>query len=282
MTPPAPPEHMGTTTFTSAAELTLGDLAELFTRAYHGYAVEMHVDAGAMAFMEETFDLSVAHSHIAWRDGRSVGVAMLGLRGDRGWVGGMGVVPEARRSGLGEQLMTRLIGSARTAGVRRLGLEVLQGNDGARLLYEKLGFRPTRRLEVLVWDGVPSARAGTARACAPREARQRIVAARGAKPPWQRADESLDRLDVSTPALRALSTPGGDAVYRVTDGRASVLQMHATSETSAGVLLDTIRTREGVQSVRFLNVPDDDLATAALHARGAVCLVSQSEMVLEL
>lgn len=282
MTPPDPTAPTGTTTFTSAAELTLGDLADLFTRAYQGYAVTMHVDAGAMAFMEETFDLSVAHSHVAWRDGRSVGVAMLGLRGDRGWVGGMGVVPEARRTGLGEILMTRLIDSARGAGVRELGLEVLEGNDGARLLYEKLGFRRTRRLEVLVWDGPPSERAGTATACAPREARLRIAAARTAAPPWQRADESLDRLDVSTPALRALSTPGGDAVYRVTDGRASVLQLHATSETSAGVLLDTIRSRPGVQSVRFLNVPDDDLAAAALHARGATCLVTQSEMRLAL
>jgi GNAT superfamily N-acetyltransferase len=269
-------------TLTNAAELSIGELAELFNRVYEGYAVPMHVDAGAMAFMEETFDLSVVHSRVAWRDGRSVGVAMLGLRGDRGWVGGMGVAPEARRAGVGEQLMRALIDSARAAGVKHLGLEVLEANDSARLLYEKLGFRTWRRLEVMLWEGLPAVPAGTAAACSPREARARIRAARRVSEPWQRADRSLDRLDVSTPALRALTTPGGDAVYRITDGRASVLQLHATSETSAGVLIDTIRTRERVQSLRFLNVPDDDLAAAALRARGAVCSVAQFEMALEL
>lgn len=278
MTPPS----KSPTTFTTAAELTLGELAELFTRAYEGYAVPMHVDAGAMAFMEETFDLWPVRSHVAWRDGRPTGVAMLGIRGDRGWVGGMGVVPEARRHGVGEQLMRALIESARAAGVRRLGLEVLESNDGARLLYEKLGFARWRRLEVLTWDGMPSERAGNASACAPREARARITAARRSSEPWQRADETLDRLDVSTPALRALGTPGGDAVYRITEGRASVLQLHATSATSAGVLLDTIRTRDGVKTVRYLNVPDDDLAAVALRARGAECSVAQFEMALDL
>jgi len=48
------------------------------------------------------------------------------------------------------------------------------------------------------------------------------------------------------------------------------------------VLIDTIRTREGVQSLRFLNLPADDVAAAALRARGAVCSVAQFEMVLEL
>jgi ribosomal protein S18 acetylase RimI-like enzyme len=277
-----PPPTTPPSTLTDATGLTVGELAELFNRAYEAYAVPMHVDAGAIEFMEETFDLSPVHSRIAWQDGRSIGVAMLGLRGTRGWVGGMGVAAEARRRGVGEQLMRALIDSARQAGVRTLGLEVLEPNDGARLLYEKLGFQRWRRLEVWLWEGMPAAGAGTAAACAPREARARIVAARRTSEPWQRADESVDRLDVSTPALRALTTPGGDAVYRVTDGRASVLQLQATSVTSAGVLLDTIRTREGVQSLRFLNVPDDDLAAQALRARGAVCSVAQFEMALPL
>ena len=284
MTPPS--------TLTSAAELTLSDLAALFTRAYEGYEVPVHMDAGAIEFMEETFDLVPSCSRIAWRGEVSAGVAMLGVRGESGWVGGMGVVPEARRSGVGEQLMRALLEQARAAGVRRLGLEVLEHNTGARLLYEKLGFRTFRRLEVYAYDGSPSAGSPSAgpphtagmvaEACAPRAARARIAAARRAPEPWQRADATLDRLDVSTPALRAVTTPGGDAVYRITDGRASVLQLAATSETSAGVLIDTIRAREGVKVLRYLNVPDDDLAASALRARGAACSAAQFEMALAL
>lgn len=270
------------TTLTHAAELPLGRLAELFNRAYEGYEVPTHVDTEALAFMEEALDLWPERSSVAWQDGQPVGMAMLGVRGEAGWVAGMGVVAPARRSGVGEALMRALIEQAREAGVRRLGLEVLEHNSGARALYEKLGFRAWRRLEVVALEGPFPAPAPAAAACAPRDARRRIAGARSTSEPWQRADATLDRLDVSTPALRAVTTAGGDAVYRVSDGRASVLQLLATSESSAGILLDTIRSRDGVRLLRYLNVPDDDLAAVALRARGAHCAVAQFEMALEL
>ena len=264
-----------------ASDLGLSDLAELFTLAYTGYAVPMRVDAGALEFMHEAFDLVPERSRVAWHGDRAVGLAMLAVRGARGWVGGMGVVPEARRQGVGEELMRALLEQAREAGVHRVQLEVLEKNESARALYVKLGFREIRRLDVLLWEGSPAPGGPRAEACDPRSARRRIVAARPALEPWQRADETLDRLDVSTPALRALCTSGGDAVYRVAEGRASVLQLHAASEAAAGVLLDTIRTRDGVSTLRYLNVPADDVAAAALRARGATLTASQLEMALD-
>jgi ribosomal protein S18 acetylase RimI-like enzyme len=244
--------------------------------------VPLHVDAGAVAFMEDALDLDPERSCVAWQDGQPVGLAMLAVRGDAGWVGGMGVVAPARRKGIGEQLMRALIDRARAAGVRRLALEVLERNLAARALYEKLGFRVWRRLEVLALEGPGAPPVARAAACDPRDARRRIARARASDEPWQRADATLDRLDVSTPALRAVTTLGGDAVYRITDGRASVLQLHATSETGAGLLLDTIRSRDGVRLLRYLNVPDSDPAAMALRARGAECSAAQFEMALEL
>ena len=79
-----------------------------------------------------------------------------------------------------------------------------------------------------------------------------------------------------------MHTSGGDAIYRVTDGRASVLQMAAGDERTAGALLDAIRSRAGVTVLRYLNVPDDDPAVAALRARGATLTVAQFEMAIEL
>ena len=274
MTPP--------TTLTDAAVLSLESLADLFNRAYEGYEVALRVDAAAIGFMEEALDLWPERSCVAWRDGQSVGLAMLGVRGNAGWVGGMGVVAAARRSGVGEQLMRALIERARGAGVRRLGLEVLEHNLGARALYEKLGFRTWRRLEVLALEGPGAPPSAPASACSPREARRRIALARRADEPWQRADATVDRLDVSTPALRAVTVPDGDAVYRVTDGLAAVLQLCAAGERPAGLLLDAIRSREGVRMLRYLNVPDDDPAAVALRARGAVCTAAQFEMALAL
>lgn len=266
-----------------ASELSLPELAELFNRAYEGYEVPMHVDAGAVAFMYEALDLAPEHSRIAWREARPVGLAMLAVRGARAWVGGMGVAAEARRAGVGEALMRALLDAARHAGVRRVQLEVLERNTSARALYEKLGFRVFRRLEVWLWERpAPSADAAAVEACDPRGARRRVAAARRAPEPWQREDVTLDRLDVSTPALRALHARRGDAVYRVSEGRANVLQLAAEDARAAGVLLDGIRTRAGVTLLRYLNVPDDDVAAAALRSRGATCSTSQFEMAVEI
>ena len=269
-------------TLRPASEFTPAELAELFMRCYEGYETPLHVDEGALAFMEEAFDLVFELSSVALRDGRAVGLAMLGVRHERGWVGGMGVAAECRRQGVGEQLLRALFESARGAGVRRLQLEVLERNVAARALYEKLGFRVTRKLDVFEWPSQPPAGGLRAEATDPKSARRRIAASRQAPEPWQRADETLDRLDVSTPALRALRTPGGDAVYRVADGRASVLQLAAGSETAAGVLLDTVRTRDGVSMLRYLNVPSEDVAAAALRSRRANSLASQFEMTVEI
>ena len=168
---------------TPASDLGLSELAELFTRAYAGYEVPMHVDAGSIAFMHEAFDLEPGRSWVAWREGRPVGLAMLGVRGRCGWVGGMGVAAEARRQGVGEELMRALLDSARVAGVRRVQLEVLERNAGARALYEKLGFRTFRKLDVFLWEQPPPGGGPRAEACAPRDARRRIAAARTAPEP---------------------------------------------------------------------------------------------------
>jgi hypothetical protein len=56
----------------------------------------------------------------------------------------------------------------------------------------------------------------------------------------------------------------------------------APDESTAGLLLDTVRSRDGVALVRFANVPEDAPAAAALHARGARLLVAQHEMTLAL
>ena len=273
---------------TPAIGLAMPALADLFNRAYEGYEVPLHVDAGAVEFMHEAFDLSPERSRIAWRDERPIGLAMLAVRGTRAWVGGMGVASEARRAGVGEQLMRALLDSGRAAGVKRVQLEVLEPNTRARALYEKLGFRTFRRLEVWQWDAPASATGAGVEPCDPRDARHRLKAARRAPDPWQREDATIDRLDVSTPALRAVRTGGGgegdagDAIYRVTDGRASVLQMAAGDERTAGALLDAIRSRAGVSVLRYLNVPDSDPAVAALRARGATLTVAQFEMAIEL
>jgi len=55
------------------------------------------------------------------------------------------VAPEARRSGLGMQLLNALLTRARETNSQSVFLEVRESNAAARALYEKVGFRQTGR-----------------------------------------------------------------------------------------------------------------------------------------
>src|SRR5436190_974178 len=132
----------------SARTLTPAGRADLFNAAYEGYVMPFHIDEQQLAFMDNAFDLDLDASQVAFRDGEPVGLANLGLRGEDAWIGGVGVVSAARRTGVGEALMRGLHEQARERGVRRVWLEVIVENSGALALYEKLGYRTVRDVEV--------------------------------------------------------------------------------------------------------------------------------------
>src|SRR5215210_1476703 len=98
--------------------------------------------------MVDVFDVDLARSRVAVDNGGPVGVALLGVRGRVGWIGGMGVARRARRSGVGRGLMDAVLESARAARLPEVTLEVIEQNEPAIRLYEQLGFRDTRLLEV--------------------------------------------------------------------------------------------------------------------------------------
>jgi ribosomal-protein-alanine N-acetyltransferase len=52
----------------------------------------------------------------------------------------LGVLPAARRRGVGRSLLEHVLAAARASGGRRVLLEVARGNSAARRLYEGAGF----------------------------------------------------------------------------------------------------------------------------------------------
>src|SRR5262249_25444049 len=119
-----------------ASSFSSDQLADLFTRGYEGYFVPMRVDATGLEAMVAAFDTDLGRSRTALDGDEPVGFAFLAVRGDRSWVGGVGVVAAARRRGIGRALMESILAEA-PSGVQ---LEVIEANDPARRLYEDLGF----------------------------------------------------------------------------------------------------------------------------------------------
>src|SRR5437868_13626591 len=111
-----------------AARLTHGRRAELCNLACSDYATPSHFDAPALEAFERACDLDLDGSRVLVENDEPVGFAMLGIRGPRGWVGGMAVVPAARRRGHAAHLMEALLDESRRRGLLALGLEVLTDN----------------------------------------------------------------------------------------------------------------------------------------------------------
>jgi ribosomal protein S18 acetylase RimI-like enzyme len=256
-----------------ASSLPREQLAGLFTEGFSGYYVPIRADTAALASMVESWDLDLDASPVAFVDGEPVGFAFLGVRGSSGWIGGMGVVPEARRQGVGRAVMHGVLDEARRRGLEDVWLEVLVQNDPARRLYEDLRFETVRELEIWTVEGAGGA--SGARTVTPDEARETIARLRRAPEPWQRADETVARV----PDVRALAVEGGATLYRFAGGRASILQLavdpgrspDAARELLAAILADA-------DAAAWVNVPAGDPALAGFRELGGRVTERQLEM----
>ena len=249
----------------SARSLSLGERAELFTAAYEGYLMPMHIEEAALGWMQEKFDFDLDASRIAYRDGDPVGLANLAVRGQDAWIGGVGVVASARRAGVGETLMRAVHEEARLRGVERVWLEVIVENTSALALYEKLGYELVQDVEVWTLQAAEGEHAG--REVPASEAKAQLPERHE---PWQRADGTLSHYD----DVRGLVTESGAMLFCV--------RSSAQLQQYAGEPEPLLRALSTFGDVYVLNLPVDDPAAAVLRELGGSVIVRQHEMLLEL
>lgn len=246
-------------------------LAALFTAGYEGYWFPIALDAPAFALMAETMDVDLGLSRVAVEDGAPVGIVLVARREGESWIGGMGVVASHRRRGIGEATMVAALDAARTAGVERVTLEVLEQNEPARRLYERLGFERVRDLEV--WS-VPAG-PGEPREVDTAAAHAWLRAHREEPEPWQRDDASIERLGET----RGLMVEGAAALVRVSAGRVSVLQVGGRPDALRELLAGA---RSLGDSLSLVNLPAGHPASAVLVDLGGRVDARQQEMALSL
>jgi ribosomal protein S18 acetylase RimI-like enzyme len=277
--PAVPPRSPSAAELRPASDSSAAELAELFTAGYHGYELPVELDEAAFSTMAELSDFDLGLSRVALIGARMVGVGVIGVRGDEGWIGGLGIVASERRHGIGRRLMESVLDAARDRSIRRVSLEVLEPNAAAVALYEELGFQRTRMLEVWSLHADPgSSSAGPASTSS---AAEWIRTNRRGPEPWQRADESVANLARRGTELEAVALPDrGAALFRVSGDTVMVLQLGALDAGAAEELLRAVRGR--AQRLRFVNVPEGDPATEALARLGGELEIRQLEMALTL
>ena len=246
-----------------ATGLVAAGRVELFNVGYEGYVVPMHIDEPGLVTMEDIFDFDLDASRVAYREGEPVGFANLAVRGDEAWIGGVGVIPSARRSGVGEALMEAVHEQARERGVARVWLEVIVENTGAFALYEKLGYEVVQDVEVWMLDGADGEHTA-------REVPASEIELPARHEPWQRTDGTLAHYD----DVRGLVTGSGAMLFCP---RTKVQPQQYTGEPEP--LIRALRT---YGDLYWLNLPTEDPAADVLRDLGGTVVVRQHEMVLEL
>jgi ribosomal protein S18 acetylase RimI-like enzyme len=83
---------------------------------------------------------------VAVHESRLVGTLMAGYDGHRGWLYSLGVVPDARRLGIGRALLAHAEAALAARGCRKVNLQVLPGNDDACRFYGALGYDVEKRI----------------------------------------------------------------------------------------------------------------------------------------
>ena len=259
-----------------SSTIPLGELAALFTAGYEGYSVPFQVDEPTLAYMVDVFDLDLDRSLVAFEEAAPVGLANVGLRGVRTWLGGVGVVRARRRAGLGERLTRSLLDRAREAGATEMVLEVIVENTPAIALYEKLGFAVTRELEVILLAA--DATGGTAEDVPVGVAQALIAARRDGPEPWQRDDRIVENLLRREPPPQALALGDAAAIFRADGGRVNLIQA-AGGDGALRSLVAAIRARGQVTA---LNYPAGGAVAAVLAEAGGKVTLRQLEMAAEL
>lgn len=95
---------------------------------------------------------------VARRGGRLIGYSLAEIDGEEAELVSIAVAPGERRRGVGETLLRATLRRLRRAGCALCRLSVRTSNTGALRLYEKLGFRPVRRIPNYYADGAEALR----------------------------------------------------------------------------------------------------------------------------
>ena len=266
-------------------------LAALFNRGYAGYYAPITLDAAAFRTMVDANQIDRGASRIGARGGEPVAFAMLGVRDTRGWIGGMGVAPEARGRGYGRAMMEAVLDAARGLGLEGVDLEVLEQNAPASRIYEALGFRDRRWVDVLVRapGPLPPGPGPTAEVVAlpVQECLALHHAFHPVRPPWQRDRPALEHWADRLSAVGVRDRGGivGWVLYRLAGDRLNLADLALAPGRSGDVLEAALRSLIGEHpetTLTLVNLPADDQVGNALRMLGAMAKFRQREMTLAL
>lgn len=283
--------------FAPASTLSLDQVTQAFNLAFTGYYLPMTQTTHGLSQMMRENDVRLDDSAVIYVNGSVAGIGLVGVRGARAWIAGMGVAPEWRGQGIGSRLLDRIRGHMRMLGLRQAQLEALDINEPALALYRRMGFHDVRSL--LVYHGPLRLEAPYSpmrgdrtrlRAVTARHALANFAAYHAVAPAWQREQASLERIRGALEGL-GLWHEGRLRAYLLLSrqsGGCSLLDAGACAPEREARRDDIARLLRALANpapetiFRAINTPPGDALGDALDLLGCTVAVTQREMKLDL
>jgi len=252
----------------AATEFSLEELAEAYNETRIDYIIPMPMTVERLQEYVRVYDIDLSYSCVAVHEDNILGIGMLGVRGSRGWITRLGVLPSGRRQGVGNRIMSLLLDAAHECGLSEVWLEVIKGNNPAHQLFTSLDFRETRALVVARRPPVFRELAPGEHASRPRvrsvrtldhDATLRLLSGRQDEPNWLNQNESLQKIaGLSSLVVETTDEGQGWVTFQVSLLRLTKIVVNVLSGEPAAVteaLLHTLHEFFPTQDAIAENVP---------------------------
>ncbi len=121
-------------------------IVQVFNAGFRDYYHPVSIDLPGYREYLETNDIDTEASFIGFVGDAPAGFTLTGIRGTRGWVGGLAIDSSFRRMGVATRILAAQIAALRAKGVEEVRLEVIDRNTAARALYSRHGFKDVRKI----------------------------------------------------------------------------------------------------------------------------------------
>jgi RimJ/RimL family protein N-acetyltransferase len=288
------------------SQMSIEQLAKVTNATFQGYFIPVNHSTQSFAAACRAWSLDVARSVVLEKtDGRFVGLAMLGIRGERGWCGGFGILPRYRGRGLGKVLAQGMIDRARQIGLKSLQLECFVQNEVAVRVYLNAGLRIVRNVITLTADlelisrklQLGSSAFLDVNEATPAEGLYialRLAAGPVVLPAWQREPATVYSMgDLGCLIAGARSNPRGVLIYRSTpaSNQVHIVLISYTNKYVARSLLKRAawdagpmhrEGKEKITQISLVNEPEDSPFHEMADEFGFTESFRQHEMIIDL
>ncbi len=129
-----------------ALDFPIDRLAQIMNAGFEDYLVPVQLTTDRMSRLVAQDGVDLQLSQIAMQQDEPVGLGLIAQRGWTSRLAAMGIAKEARGMGIGKQLMEYFIDAAKKRDNHTMVLEVIEQNEPAVKLYQKMGFETKSRL----------------------------------------------------------------------------------------------------------------------------------------